>query len=183
MTTPTPSIPPDLARALRLSQAPSAKHIGYWREAEIYEEHTGQYGYRLRSAQEDLRKLEATGSCGYTTSAAAPFGGDMRKYLEHEIERLPRLRDLWASLPWPGDHLDPAMPEAERERVAALLDRWPITTGYMGYSFDRLNREYSPGTGERAACGWVWPEGLSHYVRRYGLVLPEDFLAAIGGAR
>jgi hypothetical protein len=90
--------------------------------------------------------------------------------------------DAVTTLPWPGDHCDPNMPEEERERVAALLRSHPVTDTYRGMSWDRLGPLDVPldvGSGEIAARGYVWPEGLAHYVLTYGLVLPSEFLAAI----
>jgi len=70
------------------------------------------------------------------------------------------------------------MPQDERERVAALLDAAPIVASYRGCSNDRLNPENykANGSGERALAGWIWPTGLSHYVRAYGLVLPTEMI-------
>lgn len=65
------------------------------------------------------------------------------------------------------------MPDSEA--IAEYLDSAPIARSFRGYSGCRLcgcqngSRERSDGT-------YIWPEGLSHYVRSHGLVLP-DFLA------
>lgn len=87
----------------------------------------------------------------------------------------------WASLPWPGDHIDQSMTEAERAEVAALLDSAPLVVEYMGFSNDRLDPESKTWNGscERRAGGYQWPEGLTLYVRKYGLRLDPVFLAAV----
>lgn len=68
------------------------------------------------------------------------------------------------------------MSDEERERVAALLDSHPPTETYRGSAPDRLNPSQWVGNGEVRINGYVYPTGLSHYVREYGLVLPQEFL-------
>jgi len=84
------------------------------------------------------------------------------------------------SLPWPGDHLDPSMSFEERERVASLVDSFPVAGKYRGGTSDRLTGERLRGNGDRVAVGYRWPEQLGHYVRRHGLRLSPRFLADLG---
>lgn len=88
-----------------------------------------------------------------------------------------------ADLPWPGDHCDKTMHMQDRERIAAALDAVPVVAQYRGCALDRLNPLVVVGSGDQAIAGWRFPEGLSHYVSAYGLVLPTEFLAAVGAVR
>jgi hypothetical protein len=186
--TPAPIIPQDLARALQLSQAPDLKHIGYWREAERPDVSTGYHGSRVASCLEQQAKLAHGESLGYCSSVGPDGWGP---YLEREIRRETKRRDLMAQLPWPGDHCDPAMSQAERERIANALNAIVPTMHYVSPSWDRLSwpaEGAKPweclffqgiGLGEVQRNGWVWPQGLCVYVYRHGLVLPVEFLADV----
>jgi hypothetical protein len=91
---------------------------------------------------------------------------------------------------WMTDLREPRLPlpqelvgtmETEvRERVCEYLSGGELFETYRGYSwcrfgcgigYDRMGcREFTDGE-------WVWPEGLVHYVRCHGIVLPEEFVA------
>lgn len=64
------------------------------------------------------------------------------------------------------------MPIELSRRVADYLDSGVYAGGYRGYSQCRIcmklngSRELTDGT-------WVWPEGLSHYVRDHSVTLPQ----------
>lgn len=185
-TTPAPTVPQDLARALHLSQVPDATHIGYWREALRPDGSTGYHGARVKSCTEQQARLARGEPLGYCSSVGP---GGWGPYLEREIRREAKRRDLMAQLPWPADYCDPAMPEAERHRVGQALNAIVPTMHYAGESWDRIGwtSDTKPweclmftgiGSGEVQRNGWVWPQGLCVYVYRYGLVLPAEFYAA-----
>ena len=63
------------------------------------------------------------------------------------------------------------------EVVADYLDRGLIHEQYRGYSWCR----FSCGERHMGSCDftdghWVWPEGLSHYLRVHSVRLPEEFV-------
>lgn len=84
-----------------------------------------------------------------------------------------RSPDEASPLPWPtADVVWPNQAQFlvkldELETVASAID-------YMGYSFCRLcGREN--GASEFIAGGFVWPEGLRHYVADHGVRPSRDF--------
>lgn len=91
-------------------------------------------------------------------------------------------------------------PSLRKAIVDALADvqASPLlqVVNYRGYSSCRIcgnqqvNREldYQMGSKEYSiapeygkAHGWMWPEGLSHYIHEHGVVLPEAFLIEVLG--
>ena len=158
------------------------KLVGFWRShadwrhplaCGVYQGEVERAREQLAGTRRDTRYLSAD------ALALAPYGGSRRAFHEAALARDEAKAQAHASLPWPGDHLNLCMSSAEREAIASLLDSAPIVASYRGYSNDRLNLEARTpnGTGERAAAGWIWPEGLSHYVRTYGLVLPPEMIS------
>lgn len=83
----------------------------------------------------------------------------------------PGLNSSW---PAPEDFVDDRWDPYEREIVADYLTRGHVVRSYMGYSTCRLcgidngDLELTDGT-------YVWPDGLSHYVRDHGVRLPQQF--------
>lgn len=63
--------------------------------------------------------------------------------------------------------------------VADYLDAGLVHTRYRGYSWCRLcDIEYSEmGSADLTDGIWIWPEGLSHYLRHHSVLLPEPFLS------
>jgi len=66
-----------------------------------------------------------------------------------------------------------------RRKLASYLDAGERVNQYCGLSWCRYfcgvsNAEM--GSGELTDGVWTWPEGLSHYVRAHGTVLPEEFV-------
>lgn len=80
--------------------------------------------------------------------------------------------------PDPAELVDESWPVEERERVAAYLDTAPAIRHYRGLSSCRLCGILN-GVSERSDGRYVWPEGLSHYVREHAVKLPEALLAHI----
>lgn len=93
------------------------------------------------------------------------------------------LKDL--SLPHPGE-LVGEMPADVRAAVCHYLSNGTYYNGYRGQSWCRFHcgaehremghREFTDGE-------WIWPEGLVHYVRHHGIVLPDEFIAAATSGR
>lgn len=70
---------------------------------------------------------------------------------------------------------DPRLP-----RVADYLERGLMFQQYRGYSWCRFSCgavDATMGSSEWTDGIWVWPEGLSHYVRAHSVILPEEFIA------
>jgi hypothetical protein len=67
-----------------------------------------------------------------------------------------------------------------RARVADHLDRGQVWAEYRGISWCRFLCNYpSMGSRELTDGYWVWPEGLSHYVRDHAVTLPPEFVRHI----
>lgn len=163
-----------------LGAAPDVLLVGYWRPSEDPGLLSFEDQSMLNSHLAHLEEIRTTGKARYaiqTRGRSYRTPAEVIGYLEAEIETLSgKLQEL----PWPGHHVDPTMAQSERERVACLLDAGPVCVRFLGYSWDRLD-ETKPILGSccRSAAGYRWPEGLSHYVRKYGLVLPEEMIRAL----
>jgi hypothetical protein len=68
------------------------------------------------------------------------------------------------------------MPLDVREAVAAYLDAGAQHEQYRGYSWCRYGCGDN-GSSELTDGAWVWPVGLSHYVRQHRVSLPEEFIS------
>ena len=90
-----------------------------------------------------------------------------------------RLPAATFDLPHPGDLVDPHWPIRERELVAAYLDAAPDVEHWMGYAYCRLGCDGGFGTTDKSDGTYLWPEGLSHYVLKHSVRLPEDFIQHI----
>lgn len=68
---------------------------------------------------------------------------------------------------------DPRLPA-----VAEYLDRGRVHEQYRGISWCRVCGDHSAhmGSADLTDGVWLWPEGLSHYVRHHSVVLPESFI-------
>jgi hypothetical protein len=76
---------------------------------------------------------------------------------------------------WPDVQrfVDPSADQVQRERIAQILDDGRRTDRvYMGYSRCRLCDSIN-GSGEFTDGVFIWPEGLSHYIRRHQIRLPD----------
>ena len=82
---------------------------------------------------------------------------------------------------WPAveQFVDPRADKEGRAAVAASLDAGAATDrAYMGYSMCTVCQSLN-GTSERTNGVYVWPEGLSHYVRDHHVRLPADVEATL----
>ena len=69
------------------------------------------------------------------------------------------------------------LPLLTRAKIAGYLDKGMVYEVYRGISWCRFFcRVQSMGNSELTDGYWVWPAGLSHYVRDHGVVLPSEFL-------
>ncbi|MCA9611521.1 MAG: hypothetical protein H6721_17220 [Sandaracinus sp.] len=77
----------------------------------------------------------------------------------------------------PAFLVDPTWTRDERERLASYLDGGTLLSGYLGYARCRLSSaipDTAMGNAERTDGTWVWPEGLSLYVREFGVRVPRE---------
>ena len=69
--------------------------------------------------------------------------------------------------------------EKEKQMVANYLDAGLTFISYLGFSgcrFDCGAPESEMGTSDYTDGVWVWPEGLSHYIRNHDIILPIEFI-------
>ncbi len=74
------------------------------------------------------------------------------------------------------------MPASLREQLASYLTAGHRFRQFRGYSWCRFDCgiQYSQmGSWDLTDGTWVWPEGLPHYVREHGIVLPSEFVAHV----
>ncbi len=72
------------------------------------------------------------------------------------------------------------LPQSTRARLVDYLESGRLVEQYRGYSWCRFgcgadartmgSREFTDGM-------WLWPEGLSHYVREHSVILPSEFVS------
>jgi hypothetical protein len=71
------------------------------------------------------------------------------------------------------------MPAEDRARLAVYLANGMHYMAYLGQSWCRfdcgIDRAHM-GSKDLSDGTWVWPEGLSHYVREHNILLPEEFV-------
>lgn len=84
-----------------------------------------------------------------------------------------------ASFPEPQMLKTDAYSPATREAIGRYLDSGAVFMEYLGFSFCRFRcgiPDTALGTADLSDGHWVWPQGLSHYVREHQLRLPEEFV-------
>src|SRR4051812_9787890 len=75
------------------------------------------------------------------------------------------------------------LPPEVRTKLADYLEAGAVDffQSQFGHSWCRFfcgaAREQM-GSKELTDGNWIWPQGLSHYVRSHGIILPEEFVAA-----
>jgi hypothetical protein len=92
---------------------------------------------------------------------------------------------IFDRLPDPRDLVDPDWSLQERELIAAYLNAAPDVEHWLGYSYCRFDCGESGtamGTTDKSDGRYLWPEGLSHYVLKHSVRLPEDFIRHIHAA-
>ena len=81
-------------------------------------------------------------------------------------------------LPDPADWVDPDYPELDREIFADYLDSGILVRQYLGLSDCRICG-ITNGSAELTDGRFVWPTGLSHYVRDHSVRLPPSIERAL----
>jgi len=66
-----------------------------------------------------------------------------------------------------------------RQAIADYLDAGSEIAAYRGTSWCRFFCDHPMGHRELTDGQWVWPEGLSHYVRDHHVRLPDEFRASV----
>lgn len=90
------------------------------------------------------------------------------------------LYNLFNKYPDPRELSDPSWYEGKEETIARYLDSGKHVESYLGYSYCRFEcGERDMGTADLSDGVYLWPEGLSHYVRVHGVVLPRNFIRHI----
>jgi hypothetical protein len=84
-------------------------------------------------------------------------------------------KDITYKLPWPGDLVDVVQDYRILERVALYLDNGYISARYRGWSNCRLCGEHV-GSKDKSDGVYVWPDGLSHYLRIHKVRLSDEFV-------
>lgn len=66
--------------------------------------------------------------------------------------------------------------ETEKAMICSYLNSGELFQKWRGYSKCRLCNERE--NGYRCFTDWTyrWPEGLSHYVEKHDITLPDDFI-------
>jgi hypothetical protein len=80
--------------------------------------------------------------------------------------------------PDPNEFVDEAWDNAEREAVASYLEGGRVPGIQLGYSRCRLCG-CENGCAELTDGTYLWPEGLSHYVREHAVRLPVQVVQHI----
>jgi len=83
------------------------------------------------------------------------------------------------------EYIEPQMITAEwdpgiQSKVAEYLDNGRTAMQFMGYSWCRFQcgvPDERMGTRDLTDGRWIWPEGLSHYVREHDVRLPEPCIS------
>jgi hypothetical protein len=67
--------------------------------------------------------------------------------------------------------------------ITDYLDAGTLIDAYFGFSWCRFLCGDGFGSSELSDGEWLWPEGLSHYVRYHNVRLPDSFLAKVQVSR
>src|SRR5262245_56839572 len=85
-------------------------------------------------------------------------------------------------LPWPGWLVGEPYETERCEGICRYLNGGSFFTGWLGYSWCRFGcgvPDKEMGSCDLTDGYWMWPQGLSHYVRRHHVRLPEEFIASM----
>ena len=86
--------------------------------------------------------------------------------------------DQHPEYPDPTDWIDPEYSERDRELFALSLDSGMLARQFLGLSTCRICGAAN-GSAELSDGRFLWPSGLSHYVREHSVRLPPKIEAAI----
>jgi hypothetical protein len=83
------------------------------------------------------------------------------------------------TLPHPIDFVNDQINPEDRKLLIDYLDKGKMVMAFLGYSYCRFNCG-TPDHEMGARCltdgKYIWPEGLSHYIREHNVWLPEMFI-------
>lgn len=75
--------------------------------------------------------------------------------------------------------VDPAWASEDRSRLVDYLNSGTLVREWLGHEpclMDASVPDHEMGCGEYSDGVWIWPEGLSVYVGRFQVRLPDEFL-------
>jgi hypothetical protein len=104
-----------------------------------------------------------------------------RNYEEPSKKVEPKIIGYWGKngndqrYPWPQDYVDESQTETMINTIADYLDGGKFFEGYLGWSNCRICG-CENGATELSDGVYVWPKGLSHYVREHKVRLPNEFV-------
>jgi len=87
--------------------------------------------------------------------------------------------------PKPQSLVGKTYPLSLRDAICRYLDSGEMFRVYMGYSSCRFScgiSDFQMGTCDLSDGQWMWPEGLSHYIRIHDVLLPEEFIQSMADA-
>ena len=119
--------------------------------------------YRAAKTETDMERYAAR-------YPGAKFIGFWRRHKNEDCED---------NLPWPEDFIDEEQSECFINMVAGYLDSGSIRERYMGQAYCRICNTWGNGSADLSDGTYVWPEGLSHYVREHKVRLPDEFVQHI----
>lgn len=82
-------------------------------------------------------------------------------------------------LPHPSDFVNQAIPDDLRNTVATYLENGNRFIAYLGFSWCRFKcgiADHQMGASCFTDGLYIWPEGLSHYIRVHDVWLPDTFV-------
>jgi hypothetical protein len=71
--------------------------------------------------------------------------------------------------------VDPSWEKDHRQKIIRYLKEAPMVLEFAGMSYCRFGCGWN-GSREQSDGVWLWPEGLSHYVEKHDVMLPEAFV-------
>ena len=63
----------------------------------------------------------------------------------------------------------------DKDKIIKYLDGGNVCARYLGWSDCRICKSEN-GSLDLTDGKWIWPEGLSHYVKEHNVRLPEEFI-------
>ena len=151
-----------------------------WRKVEIIvyrvQFYLGLKKIDLHDVKEGILSLQENGR--------VELKGDLSDFYSCEVRAFPlKAIGFWKS----GEESKFIHPEQlvghyqckERNKLLNYLDSGVIFEGWFGYSYCRFDCgicDTNMGSCDLTDGVWLWPQGLSHYVRDHDIVLPSEFM-------
>ncbi len=103
------------------------------------------------------------------------------EWVGHDAGHRPEPVGYWHAcegdgLPHPQQLVQPRWEWRRRRRIIRYLEGGAERLQYRGWSHCRFGCWRPNGTRDITDGTWVWPEGLAHYVRVHGIMLPDEFV-------